>query len=377
VIDKLDLRVSEFALPGPILAGPLGELKRHPVPLFRPSKYYQYVCDLREPFAIDAVLHFSLRLGRPSHKIEIIDAGEKSLLEIAGITSQLFDVDPWTLQVMRIDLAADVEGVSVPWFKNYASADRKQFSSRIDKSLEKELQFIGMGSAAAQTLYFGKRPNLIRIYNKLAEWRMQLRKIENRYRRFNDRMMGLEMSEEQEYFGRLIAPTLAEYCRQRDYQLREDSVLTRIERQMGGNRIPPELATLGDLRQAHRFHPFSGIHIASTEPVQNIASPPPGIPINNWFASIGYEAVKEQLGSEQLARSFVLKHGNGNGKRILEALEKASPSKRVPITMAEIQESFSRSTLLQTSSSNRGGVHLSPTYDDTKQIARSRVGILS
>jgi hypothetical protein len=117
VLDKLDVRVSELALPGPILAGPLEELKRHPVPLFRPSKYYQYICDLREPFGIDAVVHLYLRNGRPNHKIEMIDAGEKTLEGMARIVTLLFDVAPWTLGVMRTDLAADIEGVSVPWFK--------------------------------------------------------------------------------------------------------------------------------------------------------------------------------------------------------------------------------------------------------------------
>ena len=113
MLDKLDLRVSEFAPPGPILAGPLEELKRHPIPLFRPSKYYQYVSDLREQFDIDAVVHLYLRYGRPNHKIEIIDAGEKTLEDMARIVTLLFDVDPWTLGVMRTDLAADIEGVSV------------------------------------------------------------------------------------------------------------------------------------------------------------------------------------------------------------------------------------------------------------------------
>ena len=336
MIDKLDLRIPEYAPPGPVLAGPLEELKRHPVPLFRPSKYYQYVCDLREPFDIDAVVHLYLRHGRPNHKVEIIDAGDKTLLEIAGIISQLFDVDPWTLQVMRIDLAVDVEGVSVPWFKDHAYFNRKQFSSSIDKSFERELQFVSMGSALAQTLYAGKRPCLLRIYNKLAEWRMQLRRVEIQYKRFNDRMVGLEMSEEQEYFGRLIAPTFAEYCAVRGYKFHNQSVLTRIERQDGGNRIPPELATLGDLRYAHEFRPFSGVQIVSTEPVQNFDSPPAKVPVRNWLASIGYETLKEQLGSEQLARSVVLKHGSGNGKRILESLAECSPTKRQPLTMEEI-----------------------------------------
>lgn len=369
MIDKLDVRISEFALPGPILAGPLEELKRHPVPLFRPSKYYKYVCDLREQFDIDAVVHLELRLGRPNHKVEIIDAGEKTIKDMALIITQLFDVDPWPLEVMRTDLAADLEGVSVPWFKDHAYVSRKQFSSVIEKSLEKELQFVGMGSAVAQTIYAGKRPCLIRIYNKLAEWRMQLRKLEIKYRRFNDRMAALDMSEEQRYYGNLHAPTFAEYCSVRGYHLHDGSVLTRIERQIGGNRVPPEFATLGNLRYAHEHHPFSGVRITCTEPIQNIDSPPVGVSIRDLLAAIGFETVKDRLGSAQLARSFVLKNANGNGQRVLESLAESAPTKRQPLTMDEVQESFVRSTRLQTSPSSEGGVHLSPTYDNTKQIA--------
>ena len=369
MIDKLDLRVSEFAPPGPILAGPLEELKRHPVPLFRPSKYYQYVCDLREPFDIDAVAHLFLRHGRPNHKIEFIDAGEKSLLEIADIASQLFDVDPWPLEVMRTDLAADIEGVSVPWFKDHAHVNRKQFSSRIEKSSEMELQFVGMGSAVAQTIYAGKRPCLIRIYDKQAEWRMQWHKYVIKCQRFNDRMEGLEMSEEQRFYGRLIPPTFAEYCSARGYQFHDGSVLTRIERQIGGNRVPPEYATLGNLRYAHDHQPFSGVQITCTEPIQNIVSPPAGVPIRDALAYIGLCSLKEQLGSEQLARSWVLKHGNGNGKRILKSLAESAPTKRQPLSMEEIQESFVRSTRRQTSPSSHRGVHLSPTYEQTREIA--------
>src|ERR1035438_7481214 len=206
-----------------------------------------------------------------------------------------------------------------------------------------------MGSALAQTLYAGKRPCLLRIYNKLAEWQMQLRKIEIQYRRFNERMAGLDMSEEQRYYGRLIAPTFGAYCAARGYQLHDGSVLTRIERQIGGNRVPPEYATLGNLRYAHEHQPFSGVHITCTEPIQNFDSPPAGVPVRDTLASFGFDRLKEQLGSEQLARSWVFKYGNGNGKRILDSLAEAAPTKRQPLTMEEIQESFRRSTLLQSS----------------------------
>jgi hypothetical protein len=363
VIDKLVVRIPEFALPGPILKGPLEELRRHPVPLFRPSRYYQYVCDLREPFNIDAVVHLYLRFGRPNHKVEIIDTGEKTLDEMACILTQLFAVDPWGLEIMRIDLAADIEGTPVPWFKDHAYVNRKQFSSRIEKSFEQEIQFIGMGTATAQTLYAGKRPCLMRIYDKLAEWRRELRKIESEYRRFNARMDGMDMTDEQMYYGQLVAPTFEQYCKARGYLYQPGSILTRIERQIGGNRISPEVRTVGDLRYAHELYPFAGLRIMPGADEQIPTAPPEGASLRNWLAALGFERLKERLGSAQLAHSVVLKYGKGNGKRILESLAECRPSGNQALTLDAIQESYRRSTMLQTSNSSEGGIYLSPTYE--------------
>ncbi len=126
MIDKTDFRISEFALPGPILEKPLEQLKREPVSIFRSSRYYKNVCDLREHFGVDAVIHLSFRFGRPNHKVEIVDAGEKTVEQIADILVSLFDVNPWDLELMRVDLAADVDGVPVSWFQDHAFVNRKR-----------------------------------------------------------------------------------------------------------------------------------------------------------------------------------------------------------------------------------------------------------
>lgn len=56
MIDKVDVRIPEFALPRPALAEAFDGLRKHPVPPFRSSRYYQYVCDLRDDFDVDAVV---------------------------------------------------------------------------------------------------------------------------------------------------------------------------------------------------------------------------------------------------------------------------------------------------------------------------------
>jgi hypothetical protein len=378
VIDKADFRVPEFARPGPALAQVFAQLRTHPVPPFRPSRLYQRSADLRKDFGIDAIVHLSCRFGRPNHKVEIVDVGDKTLDEVAEILAQLFSVDPWTLSTMRVDLTADIAGVPVPWFQHHALFHRKQFFSQIKKSAEQELQFVGMGTAVAQTIYAGKKPDFMRIYDKLAEWRKQQRKREIECNRFNRRMEDMEMSEEQRYYGRRIAPTFKEFCRARGYEYREGDVLTRIERQIGGDRIPPDLATLNHLRFAHEFeNPFKGFRLVGTDPILNVTTLPDGVPVRDWLAALGLNWLSDYFGSLQMAHSFVRRNSNGNGKRILESLEGCLAPSRQALTIEEVKASFKRSTLAQTSPPGCGDVHLSPTYESEREIAGSGVGVLS
>ena len=66
---------------------------------------------------------------------------------------------------------------------------------------------------------------------------------------------------------------------------------------------------------AHEFDPFDQLRIGASGPVMNVNSLPPGVAMRNWLAAIGLSTLQQQFGSVQLARSFVLKHANGNGRR--------------------------------------------------------------
>lgn len=214
-----------------------------------------------------------------------------------------------------------------------------------------------MGNAVAQTLYAGKRPNLICIYNKLAEWLMQLKKRERDCRRFNAGMAEMEMSPEQMHYGVRFPSTFEEFCMAEGYEYRDGNILTRIERQIGGSRFPPELATFNDLRFAHELIPFKDLRLISSEPIRQLETPPDGASMRNWLAALGLESLREQVGSLQVADSIVRKHGKGNGGRILESLADCLPKPREPLTMEEVQESFRKSTLLQTSHCDQADVH--------------------
>lgn len=347
MLDKVDLQIPEGTLPGPLFAPLYSQLRHHLVEPFRPSRFYHCVGDLRKTHNIDAIVSLGYRRGRETHKVEIVDAGKKSLEEIADIIRQLFQVDPWTLRVMRVDLAADVQGVPVPWFQQHVLVERKQFTSRIAKGRETEVQFVFMGTAKAQTIYAGKRPNVVRIYDKGEELKRSWLKHYCDYERFNAGMKKFEMTKEQEYYGQRIPPTFDEYCRVEGFEYSEGDILTRVERQAGGDRIPDELATLGDLRKAHLYDPFQYLKLLGGEVIRPIGPPSENTSVRDVLGALGFETLVKELGSASRAVAYVKKHGKGNGKRILEGLKNVLPRKRHPLTIEEIVASYRESTIRQ------------------------------
>lgn len=96
-----------------------------------------------------------------------------------------------------------------------------------------------MGTGGIQTLYFGKRPNLIRIYDKQAEYRNAYKKLVGK-------------------LGKDVEPPSFEAV----YGIQTpERALTRVERQIGG-RVPKEVATLGDVMEHHaNLRPFTKLRI--------------------------------------------------------------------------------------------------------------------
>ena len=86
-----------------------------------------------------------------------------------------------------------------------------------------------MGTADAQTFYAGRRPNFIRIYNKIQELYRQWLKLKQRCERFNKEMRKLEMSEEQRYYGMRFCPTFEEFSLGEGFEYVQGLTLTRIE----------------------------------------------------------------------------------------------------------------------------------------------------
>ncbi len=262
------------------------------------------------------------------------------------LIARVFDVDPASCKLMRLDLAADIVGVPVHIFRDCARFQYKQFASSIAKCRETELEFTAMGTADAQTLYAGRRPNLIRIYNKIRELYAQWLKKKRDCERFNRKMRLFELSAEQRYYGMRVCPTFEEFCLGEGYSSIQDTV-TRVERQMQGANFPDELQLFGDLNRVHLFNPFESMQIVPTGTISSFDSPPSDVSVRDWLAVMGFDALKKNLGSAQQAYSFVQKHGKGNGKRILDSLSGILPAERPPMTLDEVRASFVRTVEIQ------------------------------
>ena len=143
------------------------------------SGRYEWVSDLR-PVGIDALLHYGLKRkeGDPhegEHKLELLDTGTKSysgiVAEIEGTVESAID----DLDVMRIDLCADLYEVPVEWFLPRVRVKFKRVAYEMGI-----LKYQKIGKAGIQTITAGKRPNIVRIYDKVAEYSEQLRRLKRK-----------------------------------------------------------------------------------------------------------------------------------------------------------------------------------------------------
>jgi hypothetical protein len=129
---------------------------------FHATRHYLAVADLR-PFGYDAVLHAHCKHGvKGNHKLELTGTGRRAFSELVKEIQRIFMVDTMRLELMRVDLTADIVGIPVAFFQDAFRAAYKQVANDIEKAD----QFVRMGRGEIQTIYLGSRPNCFRIYNK-------------------------------------------------------------------------------------------------------------------------------------------------------------------------------------------------------------------
>jgi hypothetical protein len=104
-VDKLDFRIPK----GTTFAKELDrELRRSSGDLIRCTKYYGRVEDLRR-YGLSSILYSGQRWNG-ANKLEIVATGMMKLPEIASEITGVFDLNPMSAEIMRIDLAVDVRG---------------------------------------------------------------------------------------------------------------------------------------------------------------------------------------------------------------------------------------------------------------------------
>lgn len=286
----------------------------------RPARFYLGVGDLR-PCGIDGLLHyFCKKGGQGNHKLEMLDTGKKPYSALVAQLEAVIDGPLDDLGIMRLDLCADIPGVPVSWFHPRIRFRYKRMSHQIGP-----LKYEVIGKAAMETISAGRRPNIMRIYDKVAESKMQFRRMAKRASIDAD---PLEFAKE---FG-----------------FAEDSTLTRVERQFGGGRIPEVVSTFGRLIHAPDFNPFdileitedSGAQLPTVRECESVTEYLAGMELNRMVIEQGAQTVKRWLNKES----------NGNGARTLKRFQRFMPgSNPDSITVQRIFEIYRNSVTAQLS----------------------------
>lgn len=173
---------------------------------------------------------------------------------------------------MRIDLCVDVHEVPVDWFLNRTRVRFKRVGYEMG-----QLHYSRIGKAGIQTIAAGKRPNMVRIYDKIAEYNEQLKRL-NRKRGCDPEELTL-MSE----FG-----------------VSDRATITRVERQFGGGPIPQVIDAFGKLAKLPDFNPFTNIEVingtGATVPTINECG------FDEWIKGTFLRERQDEMGRQQFTR---------------------------------------------------------------------------
>jgi hypothetical protein len=266
----------------------------------KPDTYYFRRVDLR-PYSISGIL-FDGYQRRPhgDRKLELADVNKLSAPEIRREITEVFDVNPNDLELMRVDLYADIIGIPVDWFHAHSYLSRKRSLRKYfapDANEERSQVEI---KGDIKTLMLGSGPSLIRIYAKADLWRQDHRKAVKLAK-----TVGMEVPSFQDISGH------------------EGSVVvTRVERQLRGRAIPDEIATLGLLMQnAADFNPFDHLVVMSSgKPEPN----PDDYDLGDYLRGIGARALIDRSGLAEF-RKFVNLRSKNNAAKVFRQIKDFLP----------------------------------------------------
>lgn len=108
---------------------------------------------------LPVILHHMNKHDRKSgDKLEIIETGPLSLTRINEIQEDVFAMGAQHNRILRLDLAADVKDIPVPWFRKNILFKHKQTVRQFSSE--------SVRGKSAETITGGQKPNQIRIYDK-------------------------------------------------------------------------------------------------------------------------------------------------------------------------------------------------------------------
>ncbi|HEX4030050.1 MAG TPA: hypothetical protein VHX20_06770 [Terracidiphilus sp.] len=322
MIDKLELRLPRMTLFQPRVREFILE-SRHFENSTRTmgSGRYSWVTDLR-PIGMDALLHYSLKRDEHDphegeHKLELLDTGTKGYSALVEQIESTIEGSILDLEIMRIDLCADMFGIPIDWFFSRLRVKFKRVGHEIGT-----LKAQRIGKVGIQTLSAGKRPNIFRAYDKVAEYNEQLRKLRRKRSRDAD-----------------------EITLESEFGISENATITRLEQQFGGNRIPIQIDSFALLRNLPGFNPFARIEISRGTGA--------GVPtisecgLDEWLSGTRLRQLQEEMGQQQFCR-WITEHSGGNSarwrKKYAPFLE---PENDFPVTSETVFQTYRESVVKQ------------------------------
>lgn len=312
-------------------------------------------------YGYPVMLHMECDISKErNHKLEILQTGEKTYQQMRDLAAAIFEGEPEAFGIMRADLTADVPGVGVQWFKENTYIASKQITTEFGQMHTVPYKLVRSGQA--ETMYAGRAPNQIRIYDKVGErkarFKSERRREINAYKRELEAHELAEFNElRPEEFGwsgistgdsHLIpVPDLISFDQRFGHST--DAVITRVERQCSGR----DLEALGLHTMWSMTQVGSAINLEPFDKVKFFAQSSADLSIGRWGLSDHMKGMYlrryvEDFGLNE-ARKFMQKN---LGKNFARAWKKYQPflnvrSKVVGITSAKLQEEFLRSTAKQ------------------------------